>query len=57
MSHVKEDGAGGEAKVGDVCSELEPLQTRAENKTQCDFFFFSTTAADKKVKKEIVFQR
>lgn len=39
MSHVEEDGAGREAKVGDVCSELEPLQTRAENKTQCDFFF------------------
>lgn len=40
VSHVEEDGAGREAKVGDVCSELEPLQTRAENKTKCDFFLF-----------------
>lgn len=51
VSHVEEDGAGREAKVGDVCSELEPLQTRGENKTQRDFFVFcssSAAAADKR---------
>lgn len=33
---MEQNGAGREAEVGDVGSELQPLQTRG-NKRQCDF--------------------
>lgn len=34
---MEQDGARREAEAGDVGAELDPLQRREGNKTQCDF--------------------
>lgn len=37
VSQMEQDGARREAEAGDVGAELDPLQRREGNKTQCDF--------------------
>lgn len=37
VSQMEQDGARREAEAGDVGTELDPLQRREGNKTQCDF--------------------